>query len=314
MKLSLRLLAQFLFNILLVTVVGGLLYMFYKAATTLVAGQMISTVSLSLFVKGLVYTTPFSVVFSELFMALYLVRHPKFSVLPVVVYVLLCAVCWAVVLPLYSDFSTRSTAVPEPTETVPLSPGFFRQNDETVFYYATVAADNTTSGLCIDISERAGTVYTYSDVRLPAEGNTFADSLIARSIQFPLLLTRFFERATILCDAARIAQYRGCMSWLCFASLGLALMSALCFRRFSAWKLINGTLVIASTLALLELNALYYQGLLFPSVVAVLNRQLPALYGIRNPCLVLFNLAVFVVFSVLGLVFTLCSRHREGEK
>jgi len=295
-------------------------YMLYTACTSFVCGVSLPVFSASAFVHGLVLFFPASLFLSTMLLALYRIRHPKGIVIPVVCYVVLGIITWALLLPFGIRQFTENSSVLH-VEHVLQSPGYFRKNGDFLYYYTSVSkSDKTVSGIYIKQNVDNGTggiVYPFKDASLQNKlPELYADPLIRDSLPVPPLLDKISGVFTILLLAASSAVSSGWLGWGFFASLGFALLCTYSLIQVTSWRLLNSFLVVFTTSVLFLVNSLYYGTVLFVApetkmntfIVRMLSAHVPHI-----PFITIVNLVCAFVFLTIGII-SLIRHHGEQEE
>lgn len=310
---ALKLLLSYLLIIVLGTLLGAVLYMIYSLCTTLVAGQGIASFEPVVFVRGIFLCAPIVMMASSLFMVIYLICHPSHSWLPLSVYAVLCFVTWLVFIPLvFSAWFSVSAGVEqaEDKKSVLLSPGYFRNEGKSLFFYTRVTEDNVADGVCITFDKSSGELSTFSSVELPYSERGFTDSLIRESVGMPRLVFVLTAGFTTVLHIAQTEYTKGYLSWLCFSSMALAFFAAAGLRHVSKWRLVSLIFVGYYSFGVIIFNGLCYSDFIVTSVQDAVNGILKNYIHVGNPFLVICNLLLAVIFAVIGLVLDV---HRKAE-
>jgi len=317
-KMSLKLIVAFLCLGIVGTAVGACLYMMYSMCTMLVAGESLAAFSSVLFLKGVFASFPVVMLISSMLLILYFIRHPAKPVIPLFVYTIIIAAVWLFLIPFSELVSAKyNKAVEQPVVARTLSPGFFRHSNGCIVYYSKISKDNKGQGVCIDASDRnsESSLYTFSNVPLPSDKGKFSDSLIAETVAMPKLLESILKGYTILRAEAQKALPLGKSWWLCFASLGLALLSVIGLRRVTNWRLLNTFLVIFSTAGIVFFNALCYgTNSPFGKIPGIVNDWFKQTTFLHNPFVVVCNILLAFFFIILGLCIDIFKKNTELDE
>lgn len=314
-KTSFKLIPAFLVLTVGGTLIGACLYMLYSACTQLVAGETISAFSRVLFSKGVCAALPVCASLSGVFLVLYLIRHPQLPFFPVTFYSALMVLVWLVILPACHQFTnTHHNNLVDDTQKRVLSPGFFRKDGPLVLYYSQVYHDNSADGLCIDSTDSDGKLFTFTSIPLAERDDVFSDSLIEETVAMPKLFALMLAGDVILNKKASASYALGFGYWLCFATLGLALLSVIGLRRVTSWRLLNTFLVIFSTAGILAFNALYYGTGVLDKAVSLVNGWFVKLTFIHDPFIVLCNVVTAAVFLLCGLLLDLFKKNSDLDE
>ena len=310
--LSLRLILCYLIFCIAGTVLFSAVYMSYKLCTTLVAGQSLKAFSFALFLEGVRILLPMVLGFSSLCMAFYLTRHQTNTVLPVITMVVLSLVTWYVILPplLSLTESKVSDRVVEKGEVL-LSSGFFREQDDAVFYYSEVSSEGDARGLLYDTTPDRQAVYTFSNVTTISDSSEFTDPLIGETVAMPPLLRQVLTWYKGLLAGAYRARSGGYLTWAFYASIGIALCSVLGFCKLSSWRLLNMNAILYATVAVLVCNSLFVMGHVFDSASRSVASWFSKFPFIQNPLQVLVNLAFALFMLILGIIFRAKNKKRQ---
>ncbi len=307
-KISLRLIFLYLFIIVFGTCLCAFIYSLYSLCTNLVAGEKLPFFSLPYFMSGILIFLPFVLILSGLFMCFYLIRHPVKSGLPVLTYGALYMAAWIFLMPLNFNYLQKMVQGKATVEksSQKLSEGYFRQGKSgNIFYYTDVTRDNLGDGVCIDMGSPDKEVYTFSGVDLSSSklsGDGFSDVLIQETVDMPKTMSVLAKWFSTFMNIAKTAFSGGFFSWLCFASISLALVSVVGLARLSRWRLKNALWVVIASLGIIVLNVLIYTNTFFEPVSAFLEGAVSKIPQVKNPLVVLVNFVIFILFIIIGLV------------
>ena len=307
-KISLRLIFLYLFIIVFGTCLCAFIYSLYSLCTNLVAGEKLPFFSLPYFMSGILIFLPFVLILSGLFMCFYLIRHPVKSGLPVLTYGALYMAAWIFLMPLNFNYLQKMVQGKATVEksSQKLSEGYFRQGRSgNIFYYTDVTRDNLGDGVCIDMGSPDKEVYTFSGVDLSSSklsGDVFSDVLIQETVDMPKTMSVLAKWFSTFMNIAKTAFSGGFFSWLCFASISLALVSVVGLARLSRWRLKNALWVVIASLGIIVLNVLIYTNTFFEPVSAFLEGAVSKIPQVKNPLVVLVNFVIFILFIIIGLV------------
>lgn len=308
---SFRLVLYFICVLVLGCALFGVIYMVYNLCENMVAGQSL-LFDMNLFLEGLFVVTPFVLMFSALLMVLYLVRHPIDSLAVLVVYGLLCVCVWLVCIPrvVKADVAFYGTDAPSAARGIP-SASYFRPDGERIFYYTKISgADNKVTGICLNTDlDSTSDVYTFSALELSGRQDQFTDSLIQGSLAMPPVLSILVKKLAAMNVVLKKCATRGTGYWLCFSSMGLALIAVIGLRYVSKWRLVDVMLVICVTTGIIAFNLLGYTNSSFAavsdSVNGVLNKLglFRKLTAVGNPSVVFCNILIFIVLTAAAVIF-----------
>lgn len=315
---SLKLIFYYVCICIFLCVCSSILYMIYTLCQNLVAGQSLSF-DINLFMEGFFLFSPVMFIFGAMFMVFFFIRHPCHFVLPIVCYCVLYVVSWLFIIPSVAKTNTSSyeTYIEAKTKDMPSS-GYFRRNNDKIFYYSYVNEDsNSASGLCIDSNLSDNNVYTFNSLKMSHKKSAFTDSLIQDSIDMPPAIAITVQKIMELSIVLKKCASQSFGYWLCFASMGLALMGVIGVRHVSQWRLVNVLLVAGITLGIIVGNTLGYVNPamvgfeksfnIFFDKIGLLRR----LGSVGNPFIIFCNIFIFIILLVVFFVFE--RKHRELE-
>ena len=330
MKTSLSLLLVYIVICIFGTAAGSMLYMMYGDLLVFVAGKPLVFFSADLFIRGAFFTFPLVCAFSSLFMVLYIVRHPAKILFPLITYILTGALSWGLLIPfctsLSAEYELKSPA--KASAEIVVSPGFFREDNGGVYYYSRVGQDGKAEGLYIDLqgfSGEQGKVIPLDNAPVNMQAAApFSDLLIRDTVTLPRVVkvpVDLYKKQLLFAQSARSAGY---ISWLCFASLGVALLSVFALRKFSAWRLLSACVATAAFIGIGVANcACYGSG----ALASAANRSigwwtafcskvpgwLSWLAKIQSPFVVIMNVGICLVLVILGIVLDVVRKHHQAD-
>ena len=309
LRRSLGVFFVFLFTILAGTIALTLLFVLYETCMNLVAGQGAGVFDFSYFLKGLFISLPIILILSGFAMCCYLIKRGVNSKIPLIVYYVLYLAVWFAFMPLIffasSKFNLQEKIL---QKNINISSGYFREKSGYVFYYSNVDENNFADGLVIDLSGKNQDVYTFKNLELNEENEEFKDSLIEKNIKLPFGIQFITENLRSLLRYALDAMNSGWKTWLCFASLGIALASLVGVRNFSKWKLLNLLLEILFFSSLLIFNLFVYSRKIFFEIDRNFTSVLKFLPEGSSALLLCVNFLFFIVFLLLGIFLGIKNR------
>ncbi|MCR5762510.1 MAG: hypothetical protein K6G00_03920 [Treponema sp.] len=321
---SLKLVIYYTCLCIFLCVCSSVLYMIYTLCQNLVAGQNLSF-DFNLFMEGFFLFTPVVFIFGAMFMTFFFIRHPYHYVMPIICYCVLYVISWLFIIPSVSKINTSSyeTYIEAKTKDMPSS-GYFRRNEDKILYYSSVSeSDNSVTGLCIDSSLVKNNVYTFSSLKMSHKKTAFTDSLIQNSIDMPPVIAitaqKLLELSLVLrkCASQAFGGRRSFSYWLCFATMGLALLGVIGLRNVSRWRLVNMLFVAVTTLAIIVGNTLGYVNPIMVGIEKSFNDVFSkvcifkSLCSVGNPFIMFCNIFVFIVLAALFFIFEKNSRTLE---
>ena len=311
--ISLYFLAFLIFGSLLGLLVG----MNFSSSLSMVAGKGV------FFSKGLVIYTlfdgiPVVLLLVGIVLSVYKVRHGADPVGSAIVYSVLCAVTWIVLMPL--SFETRKFAYEEKSreddQELELSGGYFRESDGKLYYFLQDAQDQKADVLVLnDVNSKMEfgkemILDVSSASSFAADAKPFKDPLIKDTMADPPeVVTNVF---VAIRNQAASAWNCGIWSWLFFCGFGFAICACYGLVHSSSWRLVNILLIFSYSTFVMWFNNFYYS-----SSFSVARKFLGELMLGENYCrgkffvdncvelpLFIFNLIIGAVALIVGILLS----------
>ena len=304
MKRALYFTIIYLVSLLAGTLLFASLFMFSCNLSMFVTGLPASFFSLRFFVSGLIITFPLVCVIVQVLLILYIIRHPGSYRLSFILYLIFGLLSWLLFVPADLKLYNRYESNLEETRVTMTSSGFFRKEAGGVIYYSRIDEYGNADGLFIDTSdfqESGNHVVPFFDV--PAKNESafpYSDILIKNSLEPPKLVTYPLALYSALLTAGEYSAALGFLAWLSFASIGLALLSVFGLQFASSWKLANVAFVITGVVIVIVINYLYYMNIM-PGLFREISLKLSWVTSIKDPFIILVNLAIGLLFSAFGI-------------
>lgn len=304
MKRIITVTALFFSFCLLGTFAGATFAMLCMDLTQFVIGVKLSLFSSEFFLKGIYLAFPLSAIMTLLMLVMYQIRHPTYSTTALISYIALNLLTWLVLIPLMLLLSMRTDIRP-PSAAPSVSPGYFRTEDDLVYYWSKFSYDGKGEGLYIDVyglKGRPGVVYPLQDADKPEQKTpaNFADSLVLSAIHMPRCVSIPLTAYLYLVYHARDALSRSYVNWLMFASLGIALASVYAVGWLSSWRLLNAFIVIIVGIGIALLNYALYASSLVKPLTAIWLRALGS-FGTHFPLVVCANIVISLILVGTGI-------------
>lgn len=321
MKRALKLLGEYILFYVIGTLLGTIIYMIYQQLLVFVSGGALLGFSLYDFPKYLCYVAACFVFIITPVILYYRIKR-RGTIFQLFFYLIVSLVFWNLLMPFsYKGYLKLEEKSAERKENHPLTKGIFRESDGTVYFFAK-DYDPDANG-----EELIPTVVIETEDEYPVSVRNFKQNseigLVEDAVPYrDIVVKERFSKgknSTInigqILERGMIAWNKGITFWIGFMMLGFALCSLYAFVNFSSWKLVNTSIVITMTLAIIIVNTLYF---------------LPICDGIRNsdfaesvffvfcerfvddPILNLFNLIIGLVCILLGIISLIV--HRRGLK
>ena len=312
MKKALKLALIYCVALIAGTVIGTLLYSLYLNLLGFIAGRDIIFFKDEEIFKSLFYVMFCMQLFILPSICYYRIRHSG-GVLQLVVYIVLCALTWGLIVPCsfkLKDFCNSRFSFQTKTES--LSPNYFRKVDDDVYYFTkefTPSAQgraSETSAIIIDTTEEG-------DVEFRTVGDYPSFPLNKRAEPFrEVQLKKIFGEDTnpvpidfrLLYSMINGAYFGGLAHLLTLISFVLLLCSVYGITNFFEWRLLNAVIVFITTALIFCVNSLYFT----PQFDVIKNRIMAngffrAFGGVvSEPILFLINCFFALIFIVTGIV------------
>lgn len=315
LKTSLKMIISYFLICTVGTILLACLYMIYSSCTLLIAGDAFNVFSRNLFFSGLVKALPICIAVSSIFLALYLIRHPSEVLVPLITYLILGFVSWFILLPLTTVFSAKMKpfTVIENDER-PVSENYFRESNDQIVYISSYNANGYVDGTVVELSPTERGVFSFTDIPLAERTSEFSDSLIERTVTVPDICSVFVKGINVLFNTGTEYWSRGFIYWICFASVGIALLSLLGLKRMSSWRLINVFSIMAMAVIIFIANAAYYGVPQLQKYTFAVDQWFIKYTVIPNPCAVLFNTVITLIFTVWGIINAVVNAPEKTKK
>ncbi len=321
MKKALKLALIYLVVLILGTVLGTILYSFYLNLLDFVAGREITFFTDAELFKSVFYVMFCMLLFVLPLISYYRIRRPG-GILQLIVYIVLCALTWIVLMPLsfeFKDFCNRRFSFESTREA--LSPNYFRKADDDVYYFTKefreTAKDRApeASAIIIDTTENGSVEY-----KTIADNPGFVLNSRAEPFRELQLKNIFGEDENPVPVDFRILNsmingaYRGGLTHLLtLLSFVLLLCSVYGITNFFNWRLLNAVMLFVTTALIFCLNSVYFTPQ-FDSLKARLmeNGFLRFVNGfVSEPILFIINCFFALVFIVSGIVRFAVRKHAK---
>lgn len=324
MKKALKLVFIYLIILILGTVLGTILYSFYLNLLGFVAGREIIFFTDAELFKSLFYVMPCMLIFITPVISYYRMRHPG-GILQLIVYIILCALTWVVLMPCsfkLQDFCNRKFSFTTKTEN--LSPNYFRKVDNDVYFFTrefTVSVSGRVAeapAIIIDTSEKGGVEYRsigdnpnlvlnkkaepFREVQLKS---IFGDGANPVNINFRILIS--------LIKGA----YNGDLSHiLTLLSFALLICSLYGIANFFDWRLLNAVILFITAALVLCFNSIYFMPLFEPLKNRVMNIGMFRAFGkiVTEPLLFIINCFFALLFIIAGIVRFAVRQHAKKAR
>lgn len=312
MKKALKLALIYLIVLIIGTILGTILYSFYLNLLGFIAGRDIVFFKDEELFKSLFYVLFCMQIFILPLISYYRIRRPG-GVLQLVVYIILCALTWVLLMPAsikLQDYCSRKFNFVKSSET--LSPNYFRKVGNDVYYFTkdfSVSVQGRAAeapAIVIDTTENGQveyrTVADYPSLDLNRKAapfreiqlkNIFGEDESPVPIDFKLLYSMISG-----------AYFGGLTHLLTLISFVLLLCSVYGITGFFDWRLLNSVILFITTALILCLNSLYFSPQFNGIKATIMNNGFFRSFGriVSEPILFLINCLFAVIFITAGIV------------
>jgi hypothetical protein len=300
-------------TVLLIGAFAGIacVYLFFLC-TSLTAGGGIVYPPLSIVLTFVPLSCACAAILSCFCLITRIARHRDYSLLAILVCMALHLATWLIFFPvgdkvltsIIRQVQSQTTWQPES-----ISPGYFRQTDEGIFYYFRVNEDKTGDGVFIGLTPNAETFLQLFPLNHAPLVPEFLDGdlLIQRTVAFPPVLSVVLRLFAEFGANARAAFQRGILAWYAFASVCLPLTALITFAHVSRWRLNNFCLLSLTFSAICLSNLAYFENAISDKLSGFTGffRALPVLNRLQQDAeayilLVVFNILLAVIIGFVG--------------
>jgi len=277
---------------------------------SMVAGENLSFVNFALFFQVLVKALPFCLVFACLGLIFYFIRHPKTPILSTLFYFLIGFSIWLFAIPWMLSVPLAQKPLVSEYEARRLSEGFFRETKSSIDYIAKIFPEGGGEGVRIDTSS-SGHIESvfFEEDALEAE-LAFADPLFEKTIELPPVLEVLKAFFSFAGTEAIKSLARGFLSYLMFASFGLAILSIFFVKNISSWKLINISIVVTLFVFICKINREVFSAMFFDKMIGFFQHNNMIWLTNRNNIQFVINISITLCFSLIGLVHFIRQRQK----
>lgn len=188
---------------------------------------------------------------------------------------------------------------------------YFRHSRNQIILFTSIDDQLIADGVCIDLTNKDQSVFSFTDIPVKKNTGRFSDSLIEESLNLPGFAAFAFVQMDAILKAAVNSFMAGYLDWLCFATMGLAFLSILGLHKISTWRFMNAFAIFLAVIGVFEVNAVYYSEPVFRKAVSVFETWISF---IPNPFLFIVNILIALIFSVTGIVFYFVRRPKNEPK
>lgn len=324
MRKALKLALIYLIILILGTVLGTLLYSLYLNLLGFIAGRDITFFRDEELFKSLFYVMFCMQLFILPLISYYRIRHPG-GVLQLVVYIVLCALTWVLIVPCtfkLKDFCARRFTFEKKTES--LSPNYFRKVDEDIYYFTSEFSvafrgrSPEAQAIIIDTSENGGVEY-----KKIGDNPNFVLNRKAEPFREIQLKNIFGEKENpvpidfrLLNSMISGAYSGGFQHLLTMLSFILLLCSVYGITNFFEWRLLNAVIVFVSTALILCLNSVYFTSVFDPIKTMIMSKSFFKAFGgiVSEPILFTINSFFALLFITAGIIKFAVRKHAKKAR
>ena len=324
MKKALKLALIYLIVLITGTILGTILYSFYLNLLGFVAGRDIVFFKDEELFKSFFYVLFCMQLFIIPLISYYRIRRPG-GVLQLVVYIILCSITWALLMPAsikLREYCNRKFTFEKNTET--LSPNYFRKVGNDVYYFTrdfSVSVQGRAPeapAIIIDTAEDGEveyrTVADYPSLDLNRKAapfreiqlkNIFGEDESPVPINFRLLYSMISG-----------AYFGGFVHLLTLISFVLLLCSVYGITDFFEWRLLNAVILFITTALILCLNSLYFSPLFDALKANLMSKGFFRGFGriVSEPILFIINCVFALLFITTGIVKWAIKKHAKKAR
>lgn len=324
MKKSLKLITKYILYLVIGSLLGTIFYYIYSSIQRFVPGGYGQKIFIGDFLRTYFKVLAYLVFIIPTVLICHKLKRPG-TVLQCITFILISALSWMLILPFsYKGYKNISKTYSEEQFYNPLSKGEFRQSDNKVYYFASDYNSDAmwpteVASVVIDTNEEGGVtvekILEKKDFELITAANPYRDILIK---DFFTSKSQVYLNLDSILKRMDDASNQGFTFLLGFMTLGFVLCSIYGLANISSWRLINSSVVIFTTVAVLCFNNLYYT----PAGEFLRESSIASIYSIQylenfvnDPILCLINLIFGFIFIIVGILrFIFSSRAAKKAK
>lgn len=325
MKKALKLMLVWIAWLAAGIVIGTFFYSLYLHSLGLVAGKESFALSKHNIILSFFIVAEAMVFLNGLFLIAYKIRHAGGG-LQLTAFIITQVVSWGILLPgnwkLEQNYKLKHKAeLLELKNNTTLSKGFFREADDTVYYFlddlktSYSPEERGTVAVVIDTSETGKTKVVEIDrpgaLNIVEQALPYKDILIRDTFRSPWLKKMIF-----ISDLLEQADRSFMCGWtfaLGFMTLGLALAAIYALSGFASWRIINYSISGIMYFLVLLWNCIYYSPILEEFThKAFLHSGLFRILAdyVNEPFLAVTNVAFALIVITIGIIKTIIRRKR----
>ncbi len=309
MKTIISVIISYILLVIVGTLFFGTVIMLYQAATAFVVGTPLTLFSFRGMMNGMLVFFPVGSLFIPMFLFLMLIRHSRQSkIAGIITVAVISLLTWTFAVPASFEIAKAQNVFSE-KKARRLSPGFFREIDNAVYYFTSVDSRGYASGIEIKENDVSSHVYSLEKVHLFYDkqiGNSdtkkdFADPIIGNGLEVPVMLKHSMRLLGFIEEKAFESWNQGYFSWLMFISMIAAFIAVSGLIECSVWRLVNAFYVIIVTILILVINCLAFNNI-FDSLIFRLTNVFPFLERFSNYVFVALNIFFVLVLTFVGIL------------
>ena len=323
MKKALKLAVIYIMFLVLGTIFGTILYSLFLNLLNFVAGQEITFFSNSELFRAFFYVLYCMLFFMPALISYYRIRHPS-GFLQLLVYILLCVLTWVVLIPCtmtLQKFCENRFDIAE--EKINLSPNYFRQVDDTVYYFTRdfEAKDgNIEEAPAVVISTTENGKVEFKSIKNYDTLDVKRHAAPYREIQLKKIFGSDSNPVPVdfkvLIERVTTAFSGGLRYWLTLLSFALLLSSVYGLTNFFDWRLLNAVFIFISTACILSFNSIYFLSDFADIKIKLTGNGFFRNFGkiVDEPLLFIINCFFALLFIGAGVIKLAVRKHAAKAK
>lgn len=316
MKKALTIISLYILICVFGTAVLAALFMFDADMHSYVTGLPSKLFSLKEFLYGAAVCLPLCGCLALMAVVLLMAGDRENQIVSLVLYILLGVFTWLVLIPFslgsLPDLKLESeNAALRRNET---SAEIFRKYDDGIYYNSRILPGGTADGIFIDTSESAGEKEFKSYYDSPVSNDAafpYSDILVKDALEPPKYVSYPVALYMSLLSAAENSRAKGFLSWLFFASFGLALLSTYGLHYLSSWRLFSVFAVAIGQILIIFINYFYFMGFI-PSGLKELESMLSKVIPADNSLVLVVNFLIAALLAVFGFFMGIYRSQKAG--
>lgn len=266
MKTIASLVGVFFAVIIFGAILGFCVTLLFIYSTNFVVGKGSEVISITQYLSLLFIWAGAATIGTGLFSIAYTIRYPQNGLARIVTHTILSILSWLIIIPLCLVGANKFEEIDiYNKKEITLTPNFFRPDDGNLYYYSSVNdATKTATGVSFKLhdinSTTDGSVLLENAPLFQSDIQPFSDILIYDTLSISRFIDTVLPALYYNNKKAMEAFSEGLISWLAFASWGLALYAVIGLRRLFQWRLLNFCVAVLAYLGICIINLSYTLG------------------------------------------------------